>query len=84
MLNKTYENLEIYYNLNYDLLQNFELQKRNYQILSNLNNIKKNIQIKEIDEFIEDNDFNNKFKILFDIYKKILTDNEQMKIRNED
>ena len=61
------------YKINYDLLNNYEIQKRNYYVLQNLNLIKNNINIciNNINEIIKDNDINNKFKNLLNIYKKI-------------
>jgi len=53
MLNKVKEDIDIYYNINYDLIYKFEIQKKNYHILKNINCIKNNINIiNDIEEII--------------------------------
>jgi len=86
IFNKVIENLEIYYKINYDLLKNYEAQSKNYYILQNINDIQNNIDIKEIESILNDNNFNNQFQNIINIYSKmnninynIFNDNEEEK-----
>ena len=76
MLKDISEEMEIYYKINYDLLNNYELQKRNYHILKNINFIKNNININDIDEIINNNNINSKFNNLLNIYEKLMNNND--------
>ena len=55
IINKVKENMEILYKINFDLFNSYEIQKRDYYKLKNLNDIKNNINIKHIDEIINNN-----------------------------
>ena len=39
ILNKVSENMEVYYNINNNILENYVKRKRNYHLLNNLNEI---------------------------------------------
>ena len=62
--------MEKYYKINYDLINNYKKENINYQILENINEIKNNIKLKDIDEIINNNDINNKFKNILYLSEK--------------
>ena len=70
-LNKIIDNIEIFYKINSDILNNYVMENNNYQILENIINIKNNIKMKDIDEIINNNNISNKFLKLMNIYDKI-------------
>jgi len=72
-LNKVIENFDIYYNLSYNLIKNYESKNRNYEILQNINEINayNNIIINDINNINKDNNILNKLKQIFNIYKKM-------------
>ena len=78
ILNKISENMEIYYKINSDLINNYDVYKRNYQIFRNINEINNNIEIKDIDNIINENNIYNQFKILLDIYNKMNNQNNDI------
>ena len=65
--------IQIYLRINNDIIFNYEKQNKNYQIFKNVENISKYNQliIKDIDEIINTNDDLNKFKLIYQIYKKM-------------
>ena len=71
ILNKIKDNFEIYYNINNEILNNYTKENINYEILYNINEIRNNIKIKDIDEIINDNNINNEFKNIINIYNKM-------------
>lgn len=71
MLNDVVDNINIYYQINYNILNNYEKQNINYEILKNINEIKTNINLIDINKIISDNDINIKFVILSKIYNNI-------------
>jgi len=77
ILNKIKENIEIYYKINNDAMNNYIKENLNYEILYNINEIKNNIKIKDIDEIINDNNINNEFKNLLNIYNKMILKNKK-------
>ena len=70
-INKFYKNIEYCYNLNKNLINNFEKEKINYEILHNINNIKINDIIKDINEIINNDNILSKFKKINNIYEKM-------------
>ena len=84
ILNKIKENIEVYYKINNDIINNYKIEDRNYEILYNINEIKNNIKIKDIDEIINDNNINNEFKNILNIYNRmIIKEINNTKIINE-
>ena len=71
ILKKVCENIETLFNINYELILNYEAQKRNYEILYNINSIKKNIKLEEINDIINMNDINQKFNKILNLYNKM-------------
>jgi len=59
-------NIIIYYNIYNNIINNYKCETINYEILYNINefNKYKNIIIKDVNEIINDNNINNKFKYI--------------------
>ena len=70
-LNKVMENIDIYYNLNNNIIKLYDRNNRNFEILQNINEINYNNIINEINKINEDNNIINKFKEIMNIYKKM-------------
>ena len=88
-LNKIVDNMEIYYNINQNIINNYNIKNKNYEVLTNITNIYNynEIIIKDINEIIDENKIENKIKYLYSIYDKMITKNEiiiKYKIGNED
>ena len=75
MLNKVIENMDIFYNINCDILNSYEPTKGNYQTLQNINEIKNIININDINKVINDNNIYNKFHNLLNISNKMTDKN---------
>ena len=66
---KVIENFEIYYNIEMDILNNYNINNLNYEILQNINDININKLKDDIDKLInDDNLYNNK---KYEIYKQM-------------
>ena len=61
-LMKLMSNIELIYNINNHILNNFNVKKRNFQIIQNVNDINKNLMISDIIKINEDNNIINKFE----------------------
>ena len=72
MLNKVKNHMNLLYNINYDILNNYEIENRNYELFKNLIAIN-NIDFKNIDEIINNNDTFIKFKNILNIYNQMIT-----------
>ena len=70
-LNQIINNIENIYNINYNLINNFELGKKNFEILKNINDIKSNMEINNLEKIINLNYINNKIKEFVNIYSKM-------------
>ena len=70
-LNKIIQNIEIYYNTYFDMINNYENIIRNYEIIQSLNEMNNNIIIKDIEEIHNDKNIYNKFNYLLNIYDKM-------------
>ena len=71
-LNKLNESLDIFYEINNDILNKYEMKNRNYQILENIKLIKNNEifnRLKEINKLI---DFKDKMCSIIDLYDKTI------------
>ena len=86
-LNKIMNNLNIYYDINNNIIINNKIIKNiNYQKLMNKSNIVKynNNIIKDIDNIINENNIIIKFKCLYEIYNKMIDkDNKKEKYEGE-
>ena len=74
MLNKVISNMDIYYKINFDIINNYKVQNKNYEYLQNINEVKYNLNINELNKIKKIKDINNQFSILMDIYKKMTTE----------
>ena len=86
-LNKIKNIFEIYYNINQNVINNFNKEKINYEILYNINYINNSDFIRNINSIIDDNNIQNKFIKLFNIYNKMNSYNViyiKYKINKED
>lgn len=77
MLNKVISNMDIYYKINFDIINNYKVQNKNYEYLQNINEVKYNLNINELNKIIKIKDINNQFSILMDIYKKMTTETKE-------
>jgi len=66
-------NIDIYYNIYNNIIDNYKKVKFNYEILQNINEFNNYniIIIKDINEIINDKDINIKFQNIINIYNKI-------------
>lgn len=70
------KDLLVFYNINNNMLDNYNKRFKNYQILKNINEIKENINPnckvpKEITKILEENSINNKITLMIDMYNEI-------------
>ena len=71
-MEKVYKSIELYYRINNDIVNQFNIKKRNYYDFQNINNIEKNLELIEIDKIISLNSsFVNIVKNINIIYSKI-------------
>ena len=56
VLNKVSDNMEIYYTIIYDIVNNFDKKKKNYEILKNISSVKDFINIPDIEDILGAND----------------------------
>jgi len=68
ILNSFMENLNIYYNINKNINESFNIQSKNYETLNNLKEINNKDILKDITKIIDEKNLGNKFKYIFDIY----------------
>ena len=84
ILNKVAQNIELYYNINNNIFQNFNNEKRNYESLSNLINITKDgYAIRDMNEIINEDNASMKFNYILNLYKKIYGHNNNILDMNE-
>ena len=74
ILKEVIENMNLYYKINEDIINNYNSNNRNYEILYNLHKIKENNIIKELENVIMNNDIEKKFCEIFNIYHKMNID----------
>ena len=86
-LNEFKETINIFYEINNDILNNYEMKNRNYQILENIKLISNNeilTRLKKIDKIT---DYKNKIFSIIDLYNIISSydeDSQNINIVNED
>ena len=72
ILNNVSLNIEKYYKIIFNLLNDYDSRKRNYEILKNINSIKDFISNKDIENIINaDKNYRFQFDNIIDIYQKI-------------
>ena len=78
---KLQENLDLYYNINNNIINNYEKnKKRNYNLLVNLNNINKNID-SEISKLLYEYNYGNNLNKLIYLYNEINDENLEIEIK---
>ena len=82
-LNNVIKNITIYYKINCDIINNYDIKKKNYEIIKNVNEIKNNIKLKNIDDIINETDIKIKFEKIINIYNKMNSQNESNMINNK-
>ena len=74
ILNKTFENMEYFYKIYVDIIDNYNFKKINYELIYNINKaILNNKIIDDLTDIVNDNNICNKFKNIFNIYDKMST-----------
>ena len=70
-LNDIIKNIDIYYKINYDIINNYDIKKKNYESIKNVNEIKNNVKLNIIDEIITESDIKIKFEKIINIYNNM-------------
>ena len=74
ILNKVYENMEIYYKIVYDIVNNYNKKQKNYEIMKNISLVKDFIKVSDLNDIIDNNnnnDYIKKFDALINMYNKM-------------
>ena len=66
--NKIINNIEIYYNINKNIINNYDKKNRNYEILQNIKDINNNNILDEINQINQDKNIKNKINNIINIY----------------
>jgi hypothetical protein len=84
ILNEIIDNIEIYYKINQNILNNYFFNKNNYKILKNISNINFQSVEEDIDYIIEEEKLDKKIGYIFQLYEKIINkdENELITIKN--
>ena len=72
-LNKVIDNIEIYYNINDNIINSFEVRNKNYEILQNMREINNNNIIEEINKINNAININNKITNIINIYNQMFS-----------
>ena len=75
-LKKVMEKMDIFYQINYNILNDNKLQNKNYQILQNINEISNNIEISNVDKIINEENISNKISELLKVFDKMVNKEE--------
>ena len=70
-LQKVKDEMEIFYQINCDIINNYRIENKNYQIIENVNDIVNNIKMSNIDKIINDDNDVYKFKNILNLYDKM-------------
>ena len=67
------DNIKLYYNIYLDIINNYEINKKNYYLLQNINEFKiyNNNIYQDINKIINESNRNIKFSYIMDLYNKI-------------
>ena len=78
-LNRYKENINNFYQIYTEVINNVDYKNRNYEILNNINEILNNDIINDIKRIVEENNNKNKFNLILDISDKLeLTDDDEI------
>ena len=70
-LNIVMKNIEIYYNICKNYINNYDIKKINYETLENINKIINKYIMNDINNINQSNNINNKINKIIEIYNKI-------------
>ena len=70
-LNTVMENIEIYYRICENIINNYNIKNRNFEVLQNMKEIINKEIINDIKQIIKATDIKNKFNKIIDIYNKM-------------
>ena len=80
-LKKLSNSIDIYYEINNCILNNYDKQKRNYQILQNIKEIDiNNIIFEKLKSIIKINDNKDRLLYIIDLYNNIFLDNKEKQV----
>jgi len=71
MLDTVKDCIKKYYDINVELINHYDIQKKNYHVLKNINSIIDNIKLEDIDNIINESSMDKKFGNLLNIYNKM-------------
>ena len=77
--NELIKDLKIYYEINNNILKNYEVKNRNYQVLQNVNEIINNKIFEKIKAINDNNDLKHKLGDIIDLYNNINDENKEIK-----
>ena len=77
--NELIKALKMYYEINNNILKNYEVKNRNYQVLQNINEIINNKMYEKIKDIIENNVLKHKLGDIIELYNNINNENKEMK-----
>ena len=80
-LNLFIKNIDILYNINKSIINNYDIKKRNYQTLTSLDDLNINYFIYEISKIINNQNKGYKINKIFEIYEKMI--NKKINYINE-
>ena len=73
---KLIKSMNIFYEINNNILNKYDIKNRNYELFQNINDIENNINCKELESIINTSNTLEKFNLLFQIYNKTKKLNE--------
>ena len=80
ILNKLKDEIDIYYEINNDLINNYNIQNKNYEYLKNLSEIENIINSDEFETLNKEKDIKRQFPILINIHNKMNYKNSSITI----
>ena len=78
ILNITMENIECYYKITKDIINNYDKKRVNYELLYNIDKINNDKVLEDINKINNENNIYNKFKLITKIYDKIININDEI------
>ena len=70
-INTVIKNIEIYYNISSNYINSYDIKNRNYELLMNIKELINKDIINDINYINKNEDLNNRFNKIFEIYDKI-------------
>ena len=84
ILKKIIENLDIYYQINYNIINSFNVKRKNYEILYNIKNLKYDDIVSDINKLMNESNISLKFNYMINIYNIMhnLENNKESNIKD--